>query len=473
MKNNLIENDKIKLALTNRFKINRKSIQLLKPFNISIDNEYDKLTTSRKGKISKTIYNKNYNIKSNIFESNSKEIPLLKSDSESDKSILNKNILRKSKIMPLLSDKNDENETRKKIRIKLSLNYKKDMKKYRGRNYSNDTNLDSPFNTFSQSSNRIFFRNIDKYKQIFKSVSSRIRTNYNKNKLSSNSRKYTNNIYSPKNKNFMNKLQSPSKAKSTYRMKNQVFLTQSNGKKTFNMDDYNRTLTKEFNTQELINIENSKIKERLKALKVKVYDKIPLFNSTEKLNTFLGRQFNLDIRNLKKSFNKKFKIYTRSINKIKEIKHKNLFNNNNNVFGYKINLEKKHVKKNEYTDFESKKALKTFYKFKSQDKLEKKLELEKQLIELENKFAYIIEQEKLEKNIMGINYGEINQVIQKKFLYREIYELDREQKKRQFYDEQTNILYNTRNYQPNKVLRDILKQKTINKFKGITGVNFN
>ena len=53
------------------------------------------------------------------------------------------------------------------------------------------------------------------------------------------------------------------------------------------------------------------------------------------------------------------------------------------------------------------------------------------------------------------------------------YELDREQKKRQFYDEQTNILYNTRNYQPNKVLRDILKQKTINKFKGITGVNFN
>ena len=252
MKNNLIENDKIKLALINRFKINRKSIQLLKPFNISIDNEYDKLTTSRKGKISKTIYNKNYNIKSNIFESNSKEIPLLKSDSESDKSILNKNKLRKSKIMPLLSDKNDENETRKKISIKLPLKYKKEMKKYKGRNYSNDSNLNSPFNTFSQSSNRIFFKNINKYKQIFKSVSSRIRTNYNKNKLSSNSRKFTNNIYSPKNKNFMNKLQSPSKAKSTYRIKNQVFLTQSSGKKTSNMDDYNRTLTKEFNTQELL-----------------------------------------------------------------------------------------------------------------------------------------------------------------------------------------------------------------------------
>ena len=73
---------------------------------------------------------------------------------------------------------------------------------------------------------------------------------------------------------------------------------------------------------------------------------------------------------------------------------------------------------------------------------------------------------------MGINYGEINQVVQKKFLYREIYELDREHKKKQFYDEQRNILYQTRNYQQNKVLREILKQKTINKFKDITGVHF-
>ena len=146
--------------------------------------------------------------------------------------------------------------------------------------------------------------------------------------------------------------------------------------------------------------------------------------------------------------------------------------NNNDVFGYKINFEKKYVKKNKFTDLESKNALKTFYQFKAKDKLEKKLELEKQLIELENKFAYIIEQEKLEKNLMGINYGEINQVVQKKFLYREIYELDREHKKKQFYDEQRNILYQTRNYQQNKVLREILKQKTINKFKDITGVHF-
>ena len=104
--------------------------------------------------------------------------------------------------------------------------------------------------------------------------------------------------------------------------------------------------------------------------------------------------------------------------------------------------------------------------------VEKKLELEKQIIELENKFSYIIQQEKLEKNKMGINYGEINQAIQKNILIKEIYELDRETKKKQFYDEQAKILYQTRNYLPRKVLRDYLKQKTINKFKDITGVHF-
>ena len=471
MKNNLIENDKIKFALINRFKINRKSIQLLKPFDFIIDNENDKLSSLRNEKISKTTLNKNYNLKSNLFESKSKEIPSLKNDSESENSITNKNILKKSKIMPLLSEKNDANKIKKRIKIKLPLNSEKENKKYKGRNDSNDLNLNSPFNTLTQSSNRDYIRNLDKYKQIFKSVSSRIKSNYDKSKLSPNSGNYLNSIYSPKKMNYMNKFYSPSKAKSSYRMSSKMFLTKSSGKKTYNMEDYNRTLNKEFNTQELINIENNEIKEKLKALKVKVYDKIPLFDTTEKLNTFLGREFHLDIKNLKKSFNKKFKIYTRSYNKIKEIKHKNLFNNND-VFGYKINFEKKYVKKNKFTDLESKNALKTFYQFKAKDKLEKKLELEKQLIELENKFAYIIEQEKLEKNLMGINYGEINQVVQKKFLYREIYELDREHKKKKFYDEQRNILYQTRNYQQNKVLREKKKQKTINKFKDITGVHF-
>ena len=195
---------------------------------------------------------------------------------------------------------------------------------------------------------------------------------------------------------------------------------------------------------------------------------------------YLGREFNLDITNLKKSFNKKYKVYTNSINKIKEIKHKNLFCNNN-AFGYKINLDKNYNDSDnddiynfnsQLSDLKSKNALKTFYNNKAKDKLEKKLDLEKQLIELQNKFSYIIEQEKAEKNRLGINYGEINQIIQKKFLYREIYELDRNQKKKQFFDEQAKILYKTRNYIQNKVVKEHLKQKTINKFKDIIGVHF-
>ena len=224
----------------------------------------------------------------------------------------------------------------------------------------------------------------------------------------------------------------------------------------------------------MINIENRQIKQRLKEFKIKAYDKTPLFDTTEKLNTFLGRQFHLDIRNLKKSFNKKFKIYTNSVNKIKEIKHKALFNNNN-VFGYRISLDKNEEEENgerKLTDIDIKEALENFYSYKAKDMLEKKLDLEKQIIELENKFSYIIQQEKLEKNKMGINYGEINQAIQKNILIKEIYELDRETKKKQFYDEQAKILYQTRNYLPRKVLRDYLKQKTINKFKDITGVHF-
>ena len=232
MKNNLIENDKIKFALINRFKINRKSIQLLKPFDFIIDNENDKLSSLRNEKISKTTLNKNYNLKSNLFESKSKEIPSLKNDSESENSITNKNILKKSKIMPLLSEKNDANKIKKRIKIKLPLNSEKENKKYKGRNDSNDLNLNSPFNTLTQSSNRDYIRNLDKYKQIFKSVSSRIKSNYDKSKLSPNSGNYLNSIYSPKKMNYMNKFYSPSKAKSSYRMSSKMFLTKSSGKKT-------------------------------------------------------------------------------------------------------------------------------------------------------------------------------------------------------------------------------------------------
>ena len=477
MRTSLIEKDKIRLSLINRLKINRKSIELLQPLNFAQKNEDNKLNTSKKEteNVEENSNRKEFQIKTNLFPNKLNEVKTLRLDSDSENSNNNRKGIKKSKIIPLLSERNNK-KIKTRIKIKLPIFGTKLTKKYQGRN--ND-DLYSTSNNKTQTSNRDFERNLDKYKQIFDSVSSRIKTHYKKNKDSFYLNDFSSRNYSPYISSSINTLRSPNKKKYFTSINNKTYLTSSVKKKPqYTVEDYNKTLNKEFNTQELINIENDQIKERLKKFRIKVYNKSPLFNTTEKLNIYLGREFNLDIRNLKKSFNKKYKVYTNSINKIKEIKHKNLFSNNY-VFGFNINMDKEYNEnddmynyKSHFSDMETKDALKTFYNNKAKDKLTKKMNLEKQLIELENKFAYIIEQEKAEQNRLGINYGEINQVIQKKFLYREIYELDRNYKKKKFFDEQAKILYKTRNYIQNKVLRENLKQRTINKFKDITGVHF-
>ena len=451
MKNNLIENEKIKSSIINQLKLNRKSIEILKPLNLIKKTDLFNLINARKDNSKKKTFIKKMNFKTKLFDKK----PSIKLESESENSIKIINTNDEYKSLPLLSERTNEKIKNKikKFSLKFSLNSFKKNKKYTSRNYNN-SNTDPNPTTTSRTINKDYLKNIDKYKNIFNTVSSRIKTYYNKSK-SNQSRNYI--ITSPKSSYLTSIWQSPYLKRSSFKTGAKTHLLNSSGKKKkYTIDDYNKTLNTEFNTKELINIENRQIKQRLKEFKIKAYDKTPLFDTTEKLNTFLGRQFHLDIRNLKKSFNKKFKIYTNSVNKIKEIKHKALFNNNN-VFGYRISLDKDEEEENgvrKLTDIDIKEAL------------------EKQIIELENKFSYIIQQEKLEKNKMGINYGEINQAIQKNILIKEIYELDRETKKKQFYDEQAKILYQTRNYLPRKVLRDYLKQKTINKFKDITGVHF-
>ena len=441
MKNNLIENEKIKSSLINQLKLNRKSIEILKPLNLIKKTDLFNLINARKDNSKKKTFIKKMNFKTKLFDKK----PSIKLESESENSIKIKNTNDDIKSLPLLSERTNEKIKNKikKFSLKFSLNSFKKNKKYTSRNYNNSNTEPNPTTT-SRTINKDYLKNIDKYKNIFNTVSSRIKTYYNKSK-SNQSRNYI--IW-----------QSPYLKRSSFKTGAKTHLLNSSGeKKKYTIDDYNKTLNTEFNTKELINIENRQIKQRLKEFKIKAYDKTPLFDTTEKLNTFLGRQFHLDIRNLKKSFNKKFKIYT------------------NSVFGYRISLDKNEEEENgerKLTDIDIKEALENFYSYKAKDMLEKKLDLEKQIIELENKFSYIIQQEKLEKNKMGINYGEINQAIQKNILIKEIYELDRETKKKQFYDEQAKILYQTRNYLPRKVLRDYLKQKTINKFKDITGVHF-
>ena len=465
MKNKLIENDKIKSSLLTRLKINRKSIQLLKTLNIIQNSDLFKSNTSRNDKIKRKTFNSNYNFNSNLFFNNIKNN---KTDSESEKSYKNKKDKEELKELHLLSERSNN-----KINSKLNLNSDKKEKKYKSRN-NNNLSSNSPFMSLSQRTNKDYIRNLDKYKKIFNTVSSRVKDSCNKYRPINKINLIIKN-YSSKNLNNMNYYHSPNKRRISSKNSYKTNIIKNSGKKPkLTFEDYSKTLNKEFNAKELINIENTQIKQRLNDLKIKVYDKTPLFDTTEKLNIYLGREFNLDIRNLKESFNKKYKVYTNSLNKIKKLKHISLFSNNN-VFGFKISLDKNNTINNDnykYSEVDTKEALKDFYRHKAKDMLTKKLDLEKQLIELENKFSYIIEQEKAEKNRLGINYGEINRVIQKKFLYREIYELDRMKQKNQFNDEQTKILYQTRNYIQNKVLRETLKQNTINKFKDITGVHF-
>ena len=489
MKNILFQNDKIKSSLINRLKINRKSIQLLEPIDFTQKNPKYKLNTSRNNYLNQVSLDNKNQFKSNIFSTqntdfNSLKKNLLFNEKKNDTSIKafkNKKGNKKIKILSLLSKETPYKIKKKNNKMKLPLSLKKKLKS-NNRRLTLDTDENSDYMTLSPTSNRNCTINIKKYNEIFNTVSSRLKSHFNKAKFKQNTSSIlgTRN-FSSKDLSYKHVFHSPNKRRSSLKMSHNIKLTKSSGKKVnITMDDYKKILNKEFNYKELINIENNRIKEKLKNFKTPVYDKFPLFNTTEKLNLFLGREFNLDLTNLKKSFDKKYKVYTNSINKIKEINHKNLFSNNN-VFGFKISLENNDKNndsddiygyKTQFSNRDAKDALHRFYSHKVKDFLNKKLELQKELIELKNKFSYIIEQEKSEKNRLGINYGEINQIVEKKFIYKEIYELDILQKKKRFFDEQTKILYQTKDYLPNKVLKENLKQKTINKFKDITGVHF-
>ena len=118
MKNNLLEKEKIKSSLLNHLKLNRKSIEILDPTIFSRFNQI-KSNTTRISNIKKNNFQKKYNIKLNLFP---------KKDTSSKKvkksliTLQNKNIIDKSKILPLLSEQTSDkskNEPEKNIKIKL------------------------------------------------------------------------------------------------------------------------------------------------------------------------------------------------------------------------------------------------------------------------------------------------------------------------------------------------------------------
>ena len=152
----------------------------------------------------------------------------------------------------------------------------------------------------------------------------------------------------------------------------------------------------------------------------------------------------------------------------KEMRKNHLFNLNNinfvnEIFGYS--------QKNDYSNKSVKKALNSYYNKKTNYILQKKFELERELIDLNTEFKHNIEREK--KINSNINYSELNQIIQTKLVKREVYETDISKKKREFYDEHTKLMHKTRKWNiANTVVKNMVKQKTVDKFKASAGINF-
>ena len=473
--NSLKKNNKSKSFLINQVKINNKSLEILDSF-ISNKNIKNKSNTSRNNKFTNIMSNKRFTFTNLKSVNNTSTV-----NSEKYLQTNHNNIFNNSKAISL-TERNNNNL----LQILI-----KNNNKYKSRNtYSLQSEENTfPYLSLSQQNFKYFYTiNINKYKKIFESVSSRIKSSYKKKKFLLNKNIFNNFINNKNANNIKGKHFSPLKKKKRGSKKS-IKSIHSNSDKYLSLpklEDYQNTLENEFNCRELIKIDNGKIKQKLKQYKYEIYKKSPIYKTNEKLNKLLIREFNINKSDFKNAFNKKYKIYRQSVNKIQEIKKKNiyrdfkkmnqyeqkLFNKNKEIMDYN-NDYNNNYKKQKITNKNVKKALNNYYSQKAKNILKKKLEMEKELIDLKTKFKDNIEEEKYKKNEYNINYAQLNQIIQTKLLYREIYETDINKKKKEFYDEHTKMLHKIRNWSiPTKIVKQILKQKTINKFKINSGAYF-
>ena len=478
--NALRKNNKNKSLLINQLKLNKKSLELLDIFIEKKNKEKNKSLSSRKSKYNNLLLNNRFSFTSNLFRKKLIKLKLPENDlkinkeKENSKNSINNNNNNDNQ-MPNNIQEKPLTERNNNIFLK---NYSKTIHNFKSRNNSN--NLEFPSLTASQQYSQNDYRmNIKKYKNILNKVFSRIKSSYKKKNIMLNNIEYPNNNI--KNINtFKRKYSTPLMKKMSITRFGSTNLNNYKFRSLQKLEDYENTLENEFNCKELIKIENKKIEEKLKQYKSNIYKKTPIYKTTEKLNNLLIRQFNLDASDQKTSFNKKYKIYKASVNKIQEIKNKkinhefkddnpyeqNKLNLENDIFGY-LNFNKNITNKN------IKQALNKYYNLKTKKILEKKLELEQELNDLKTKFKNYIEEDNKKKNENNINYGQLNQLIQIKLLYKEIYETDINKKKREFYDEHTRMLHKVRKWSvPSKVVKPTLKQKTINKFKTNIGAYF-
>jgi hypothetical protein len=471
--NALRKSIKSKSLLINKLKINNKSLEILDSFltTKSITNN-NMSNSSRNKKILGKIYNKKFQFTSRLFFDKNLYPKILNSIStvNSERSLpTNSNYIKS------LTERNNNN-----ILNILSKNNKKFIS--RNEIMQKNKELNDPYFSLSQQNLRSFYTiNINKYKTIFENVSLRIKSSYQKKKNKLNNKENKNHIRRKSTKTTLKTERSPLKKRNTKSNPNNNKSEKSNF--LSDLEQYENTLENEFNCRELIKMDNSKILQQLKQLKRDIYHKTPLYKTTEKLNKHLIRQYNLDNVDLINAFNRKYKVYRQSVNKIQEARKENIshqikklhtqeeknYSTNKEEFDYNKNNDKKEI----ITNKNVKKALKNYYNQKAKHILMKKLELERELIDLNTKFKAHIEKEKYIKNAYNINYGQLNQIIQSKLINRDIYETNINKKKKEFYDEHTEMLHKIRNWSiPRKIVKTILKQKTINEYKKIMGVYF-
>ena len=471
--NSYRNNKKNKSLLLNQLKLNNKSLELLES---SIPNNKD---IEKYKSISSRNNNLNYFFLKNKFSLNSnfpqKKINIklsknnLKTNKEESKAINSNNPISNYKS---LTERNNHI-------VKKSYH---NTNSFKSRNInSHNSNDFLSNNSTKQNTRKYYTMNINKYKSILNKVLSRIKTSFKKKKHLLNNINL--NIYNYNKTISPLKRKYPSQKNQRKSMPRIGFIgsiyNENNSQRSLSKLEYfENTLGNEFNCKELIKLENGKLKEKLKKYKLNIYHKTPIYKTNEKLNTLLIRDFNLDEKEQKTSFNKKYKIYRASVNKIKELRKKNLFHEpkfNELYEKEKLNLEKEidEYNKKDITKKTIKNVLNQYYKLKTKNILAKKLELEKELIDLHTKFKRNIEREKYIKNEQNVNYGQLNQVIQTKLIYKEIYETDIDKKKKDFYDEHTVMLHKVRKWSvPAKVVKKVLKQKTINKYKTSIGTYF-
>lgn len=469
MKSDLLKTIKLKSNLMSRLKINKKSLKILDSINHNKNRKQYKSMTSRNN-LNNILLQNNFNYNTNLTQRKKPTIKLVKNKSSANplkqmQNINNDNFFTQS----ITERKNNDSH-------KLLIN-NKTLFRSRNQTLSHHNELGFPSVTMShQNSKGNYTININKYKQIFESISSRIKSSYEKKSSSSTKIDYNKRFNSLKNSNYhKNKNLSYRKASAPKLLISKKFFNTS--RSLNKLKDYENTLENEFNCKEFIKIEIDEIEKKLSKFKPTLYKKRPIFKTKDKLNEHLIREYNLDMANLKKSFNKKFKVYVNSLKKIKEIRDKKLFkelkkshlfnindiNLVNEIYGYN--------QKNDFSNNGVRKALNSYYSKRTNYILQKKYELERELIDLNTEFRQNIEREK--KINSNINYSELNQIIQTKLVKREVYETDISKKKREFYDEHTKLMHKTRKWNiANKVVKNMLREKTMEKFKASAGINF-